>query len=205
VIRGAAFLLTIVATAAVWAAAPADPAAIVGAGEVLRGRFDQQRVLAGLSKPVLSRGSFVLAPGKGLIWRVDEPFEIVTVVTPGGLQQKVQGGATTRISADRLPFLRDLFDLLGGSLAGDWTALQRQFRLTRSGDAGAWTALLEPRSPEGPGMPFASIRLKGGRFMEQVEMIKPNGDRDLLAFSGQAVTAGPPRPDELAAFSEASQ
>jgi hypothetical protein len=198
VIRAAAFLLALAAAAAVRADAPADPAAIVRPGEVLRGQFEQQRTLTGLSAPIRSQGRFVLASGKGLIWRVDEPFEIVTVVTPAGIVQKATGGAETRISADRLPFLRDLFDLLGGSLAGDWSALQRLFRITRTGDATAWTAVLEPR--DGSGIPFDSITLKGGRFVDRVDMAKPNGDRDVIAFTGQAVMAGPPRPDEMDAF-----
>lgn len=203
-IRIVAVLLAFAASAASHAVAPVDPTAIVGKGEVLRGLFDQQRILAGLEKPVLSHGRFVLAPGRGLIWQVEAPFEIVTVITPDGLQQKVTGGATTRIPADRLPFLRRLFELLGGSLAGDWAMLQRQFRVTRSGDAAGWTARLEPRSSEGLGMPFTSIRLKGSRFVEQVELLKSNGDRDLLTFRGQTLTPGPPKPDEAAAFAELS-
>jgi len=205
VIRAVAFLLALVAAAGAWAAGPADPTAIVGPGEVLRGQFDQQRILAGLSAPIKSRGRFVLAPGKGLIWRVDAPFEIVTVVTPAGLRQDVSGGETARISADRLPFLRDLFDLLGGSLAGEWPALERRFRLTRDGDAASWTVVLEPLSRDVPGMPFESITLKGGKFVEQVDMAKPNGDRDLLVFTGQAVAAGAPTADEMAAFAGVTQ
>lgn len=200
-----AFLIAFAVSAASHAAAPVDPAAIVSKGQVLRGQFDQQRTLAGLEKPVRSHGRFVLAPGQGLIWHVEAPFEIVTVITPDGLQQKVKGGVTTRIPADRLPFLRKLFELLGGSLAGDWTALQRQFRLTRSGDATGWTARLEPQSSEGPGIPFTSIRLKGGRFVDQVELLKPNGDHDLITFRDQSLTPGPPRPNEAAAFADVSQ
>src|SRR5688572_2926077 len=40
-------------------------------GEVLRGRFTQQRFLQGFNAPLTSTGSFILAPGRGVLWRAE--------------------------------------------------------------------------------------------------------------------------------------
>ena len=77
--------------------APAAQAQSLGlaGGEVLRGRFTQQRFLQGFNAPLISSGSFIVAPGRGIVWRGEAPFAIVTVMGPGGLVQRVAGGATT--------------------------------------------------------------------------------------------------------------
>ena len=102
--------------------AQAEPAALK-AGDVLRGRFVQERHMQGFAKPIRSEGTFLVAPGRGLIWRAESPFAVTTVVTPSGLVQSVNGAETTRLAAARLPFLTRLYDMMGGALAGDWQAL----------------------------------------------------------------------------------
>ena len=71
--------------------APAAQAQSLGlaGGEVLRGRFTQQRFLQGFNAPLTSSGSFIVAPGRGIVWRGETPFAIVTVMGPGGLVQRV--------------------------------------------------------------------------------------------------------------------
>ena len=53
-------------------------------GQVLRGHFVQERHLKGFNAPLRTEGSFVLAPGKGLIWRAEKPFAVTTVITAAG-------------------------------------------------------------------------------------------------------------------------
>ena len=78
---------TLVATIAIAAltcvsAADVSMGPTLTAGQTLHGRFVQERHLQGLASTLKSSGTFVLAPGKGLIWRVEDPIQTITVITP---------------------------------------------------------------------------------------------------------------------------
>ena len=163
----------------------------VAAGEVLRGRFAQQRTLQGFAHPLMSSGDFVLAPGRGLIWRTRLPFSIVTVITAAGLVQDVDGTETTHLTAARLPFIARLYDLLSHALAGDWHALDSQFQTTQQGSARQWQLQLVPHAGGDPhAMPFRAITLSGGRFLDTVRISRSDDDSDRLTFSDQTLGRG---------------
>lgn len=166
-------------------------------GEVLRGRFVQERRLTGLAGALRTEGHFVLAPGRGLIWQAETPFAVRTVISPAGLTQRIGEEETLRLSAARVPFLARLADMLTGTLARDWRALDQDFSLARSGDSAAWQVVLTPRRPSDPaGMPFARIVVSGGRLVDTVEMVRPGGDADSVRFHDQTVARGKLREDE---------
>jgi len=167
-------------------------------GQVLRGRFVQERHLHGFDAPLRTEGSFTLAPGQGLIWRAETPFAITTVITAAGLVQDVDGTETMRLPTARLPFLSRLYGMLSGALSGDWHGLEPDFVVTRSGDEAHWRADLTPRRPDAIGMPLRDIAVSGSRFVDQVQIDKPDGDFEHLAFLDQVLSNGPLRPDEAA-------
>ncbi|HLO76831.1 MAG TPA: LolA-related protein [Magnetospirillum sp.] len=174
--------------------AAADPM-VLKDGDVLRGRFVQERFMQGFAKPVRSEGSFVVVPGHGLIWRAEAPFAVTTVVTPAGLVQSVDGAETTRLAAARLPFLSRLYDMMGGALAGDWRALEGTFQVTREPGKVA----LAPKSKDDPtAAQIAGITARLSRFVDEVEIEKPSGDRDRLRFTDQVLNGGALTPDEAA-------
>lgn len=175
------------------AALPARATEVIGPGQVLRGRFVQERVLTGFARPLVSEGRFILVPGRGLLWLAETPFAVTTTITGAGLVQQSGGAETLRLQGDRVPFLARLYDVLGGALAGDWKALEQQFSVQRQGTTKAWRVVLTPRSD---GLPFSTITLEGGRFVEHVEMAKLSGDVDRLRFVEQTLTGGAVTPDE---------
>lgn len=168
-------------------AAVAEPT-MLKTGDVLRGRFVQERHMQGFAKPIRSEGVFVVVPGKGLIWRAETPFAVTTVVTPSGLVQSVNGAETTRLAAAKLPFLSRLYDMMGGALAGDWRALEGAFAITRGPSTVALTPL---RADDPTAAQISAITAQVGRFVDQVEIHKPNGDFDRLAFTDQVLNAAP--------------
>ncbi|MEA2756038.1 MAG: hypothetical protein QOJ54_2327 [Aliidongia sp.] len=181
--------LTSVLALAAWADGPDRT---IAAGAVLRGGFVQERRLKGFNAPLRSDGHFVLVPGRGLIWSVEKPFAITTVITSAGLVQQVGGSETLHLAAARLPLLSHLYDMLGGALGGDWQALNADFKVERSGDAAHWQIHLTPRKTgDALAMPFASITASGGRFVDTIEMTKPDGDADVLTFRDQTLNDTP--------------
>ena len=158
-------------------------------GQTLHGRFVQARNLKGISSTLKSEGSFVLAPGKGLIWRIEDPIQTITIITPAGIRQIVDGSEVQRIDAAKVPFIAHFYDMLNGALMGDWTAMRHDFAVQTNGDRAAWRTLLTPVRPNDPiaGM-LASIVITGGKMVDGVEISRTNGDSERIAFLDQTVS-----------------
>jgi Outer membrane lipoprotein carrier protein LolA-like len=161
-------------------------------GEVIAGHFVQERHLAGLTAPLRSEGRFVLAAGRGLIWRAEKPFATVTVLTPEGVSQSVDGKEVQRLQAARVPFLSRFYLMLSGALAGDWSAMEHDFTIDQQDGEPRWTIVLHPRSMDDPASAqLKSITVTGDTFVEAVEIHRANGDWEHLTFLDQALSSAP--------------
>lgn len=168
--------------------------------EILRGQFTQTRRLTGFDKPLVSEGRFVIAPLQGLLWIAEKPFATVTVMTEAGLAQSRNGVRTMAVSAQKMPFVVQLYRMIGGVLKGDWSALQNEFALQQSGSPQQWTLRLVPRRADNAAMPFQEIKVQGGLVVQDVVMQRPNGDTDALSFTDVQLTQGALTDEEKALF-----
>ncbi|MGD0961407.1 MAG: outer membrane lipoprotein carrier protein LolA [Methylomonas sp.] len=176
---------------------------VIGGGEILRGDFVEQRRLKGFNKPLNSAGYFVVAPKHGIIWGLEKPFPTTTVITPAGLAQTINGASVMHLPTRNMPFMLHLYATLGEVLTGNWTALETDFVVTRSGDAQSWQIKLAPRGAGDPAMPFSAISISGHKFVENVAILKPDGDSDTLSFLNESVSSSPPTDEENRAFDSA--
>lgn len=175
-------------------------------GEILRGRFTQERQLEGFSKPLRSEGNFVLVAGTGLIWRGEKPFPNETVITAAGILQTAGGTETMRLSSARLPFLNRFYDILSGSLSGDWGPVERDFEIATRREGSGWSVSLTPRNGDNPALGgLASIAIGGAEFVETVEIRKQGGDRDRILFQDQRRMTGGLSEEERQILDRAAQ
>jgi outer membrane lipoprotein carrier protein LolA len=187
-------------------AASADEAQQFAPGQVLRGQFIQERVLTGFSAPLKTTGSFVLAPGEGLIWQALKPFAVTTVMTAEGISQKNGDVEMLNLPSTKAPFLARLYDILGGALAGDEQPLKRFFDVKRNEDAAGWHLVLTPRQKGGSeAQAFKEIRIDGTRFVDHVTITKGSGDSDQLTFTDQVLDGGPLSAEEAKLLASVGQ
>jgi hypothetical protein len=186
-------------------AAPAIEVTPLLKGQSLRGRFEQQRFLQGFQAPLKSSGTFVLSPGLGLIWKTETPFALTTVMSPAGLVQEVGGRETMRLPSARIPFMSKLYAMLGGALTGDWEGLSSAFNITRKAEGKGWRLKLEPMRADDPSMPIRVMDLHGSRFLEDIDVVKPNGDHDRIVFLNQKLELASPTPEEAELLAKAGQ
>jgi hypothetical protein len=174
-------------------------------GQVLRGRFEQERFLKGFESPLKTTGSFTLVAGKGLIWRAETPFPVTTVMSPAGLVQEVDGKKTMSLASTRVPFMTKLYSMMSGALIGNWSDLESTFKVVRAGDAKKWELRLTPLAANDPAMPIKAIVVRGKRLVEDVVVTRPDGDHDHLRFSGQSLDTAAPMSEELALLALGNQ
>ena len=196
------FLLTLFLLLVPFVAQAIEPPAeqvSIGTHEVLRGQFMEEHRIKG--NPVKAAGRFTLAPDHGLIWNIEQPFPTTTIITPHGSVQNI-GGIIMKLPVKNL---HHLYDMIGGALAGNWDGLANDFTITHSGNADHWQMLLTPRTDVDHSVSsYATITVSGSRFVENIAMMKTNGDYDKFSFA-EVTLSSTPLPDmEVAVFNEAS-
>lgn len=166
---------------AAWAFSVQDVSAVLQKSAGTQGRFIQQRYLRALEQPMTSSGSFVLLPGKGLLWQMQQPFATVLRVRYDGVMRWTgsswvrQGAATGAAVQSRQVGL--FLDVLSGNTQG----LQSQFDLTLSGTAERWQIRLVPKTALMQQI-FTHIVIAGDQRIQQIELHEKQGDKVVLAL-----------------------
>ena len=167
------------------------------AGDALCGRFTQSRKLKDIAQPLNSDGSFVLEPGRGLIWRLEHPVQMTTVISPAGIRQIIGNNEVQRIETVKVPVIAHFYYAMNGALLGEWTALKKDFTVQSMGDSHAWRIVLTPlRSTDPLVAAFASIAIKGGKMVDAVDITRANGDSEEIRFFDQKISSLMTHPDD---------
>lgn len=159
---------------------------------VLRGEFEQRKTLKGFKHPLVSRGDFVVAKARGVVWRTQEPFASTLVLTRERLlARQPDGSVANRLDTAQEPGLRAVNEMLFALIAADLSALALRFRIDGEERAAGWKVMLVPR--DATLAPWIrSIELDGDRHVNGVRITEASGDSSQIRFSrqqaGQALT-----------------
>ena len=152
---------------------------------VLRGQFEQRKSVAGFKKPLVSRGDFLLARERGVLWRTREPFASELKLTRDDIVATQGGDVSYTLSAAKEPAIRLinslLFDLLNGNVDG----LDSYFSVAGASGEHDWQLALTPRQPALAKM-MSKVELRGDRYVEQITIDEANGDHTEIRLSGQS-------------------
>jgi len=119
---------------------------------VVSGRFEQVRELSGFPKPVASRGHFIVARERGVLWQTEAPFVSSVRLTRSEILQKAGDTVTMRMSADKEPAVRAINGVMFALLSGDIAQLEQRFTVTGKAEGGRWALSLVPaRGLDGAG------------------------------------------------------
>ena len=183
----AAFITTLSCYVTSAHAAPelaAQVAARLAHPAVLRGEFEQQRQVQGFAKPLVSRGSFVVARGQGVLWDTRTPFASQLVLNRTQIRATQDGAAAFRLDASTEPAVRVINGVLFGLLDGDLQALAAHFRVDGQADAKGWQIRLEPKDAAIARL-MSRIELDGDQYVRRIRILDASGDRSSLVLSAQ--------------------
>lgn len=172
----------------------------LAAAPVLYGHFAQEKSIQGIKKPLVSQGDFLVARGKGVIWRTRKPFAAAAAVTAKGLW--ALEGSDTAGAPKRTPLrqgnLGATLGMMERVLSGDPAGLEKDFAVVAAGKEPAWTLHLTPKDPSWAKF-VRSIDVAGSAHVDSVAYLEANGDRTRISFTGVQEGSG-----ALAAWSEAA-
>jgi hypothetical protein len=160
----------------------AQPAAELAAARVLSGKFVQRRYLAGLDRPLVSQGDFLLAREQGILWRTTTPFPSEFVLSAGGMTLR-DGASTTHLSSSERPALRTALEVLFALFALDVGRLAETFELFGQNQGDHWQVGLRPRDG-GLARLFDQAVISGAHTVERIELSSASGDRTEIELSG---------------------
>ncbi|MFJ4251279.1 outer membrane lipoprotein carrier protein LolA [Pseudomonas sp. NPDC089741] len=144
--------------------------------EVIHGRFIQEKHLRALPQPLLSKGNFVLAKSRGLLWLLKTPLQQDYRITAQGIARRDDNGWQLLPNKSAGAEQNRLFLAV---LQGDSSGLQRDFELALSGDAQQWKLTLTPRSLLLKQV-FKQINIDGGALVQTIELLETQGDSTVL-------------------------
>ncbi|MDW6001854.1 LolA family protein [Vibrio mangrovi] len=151
---------------------------------LIRGHFDQKRIMALFEQPLLSSGQFTLSHSDGLIWQQDEPFPVHLVLTQNKLQQTFADQPPQLITAQDNPMAFYFSHIFLAVFHGDTDQLTRQFTLTLIPGA-RWTLTLTPKSAPLDQV-FDSIILSGQQYIDTLSLHEVRGDVTEMMFTQQS-------------------
>ncbi len=150
---------------------------------VVRGDFTQKKYLSGMEKPLISHGQFVLARGRGLIWRVVKPIETTLAITDKALVQRRDGQTVKRLSQADHPELKVVSSLMLAVFNADLSQLKNTFHVERrEGHGDGWRYQLMPRT-DAVKQVVQKIRVRGDQQLRQITIKRPNGDKSVIKLS----------------------
>jgi hypothetical protein len=167
--------------------------------KVLCGRFDQNKQLVGLKKPVKSIGRFCIVADKGVLWRTLQPFPNTVRLTRDEIVQLQGERVAFRLSAKEEPTVRVINQVMFALLAGHLGELEKLFEIDGSVYQNSWNVTLNAREPA-VAKAVGKIALDGGEYVKNVTIDHTSGDRTSIVFSALQSGTDAMTADEAALF-----
>ena len=143
-------------------------------GGQLSGRFEQEKMLAYLSRPLVSSGNFYLDTDEGLRWTVRSP--IVSEMTVNASGVRLDGRKIRDFGAGEL-----IAELMQVFMSGDVGRLEHTFSVTGESQELGWHLTLVPRSSFLQSV-LESVDVSGAKFLEEVTIKEVSGTSTSIRF-----------------------
>lgn len=170
------------------------------ANHVLRGTFVQHKHLAELDQALVSRGHYVVARDRGLLWQVEKPVHSTLVITPKALTETSQGEQTAHISAEQQPALGAVASILLAVFRGNTDQLSQYFNIQRPADDAADAALTLTPKTDAVKHFITKLKLSGGDTVRRIRIDQPGGDYSIIDLQPANDTSRALTADERRAF-----
>ena len=142
-------------------------------------RFVETKTIAMLDEPVESSGELFYSAPDRLEKRTLKPRRESMLVDGSALLIE-RGRKQHRLQLQDYPELAAFIDSIRGTLAGDRTALERNYKLSLEGSAAHWTLQLIPTTKKMQSV-IKKIRITGVReAVSSVEVTQTDGDSSLM-------------------------
>jgi len=144
---------------------------------IVKGTFEQEKVLGRLGRTLKSEGNIIIATGLGMVWDTTKPFPSTLVLGKDYLIQSRPGGQKTRVSAQGNETFLRLADVLNAVFSGNAQGLLENFEVYFSaGNAvSGWVLGLSPLD-KAISTFAARITMSGDEVIRNILINEQSGD-----------------------------
>ncbi len=157
---------------------------------VIRARFEQEKIIKALRRPLRSSGRFLFARDHGLHWHTLQPFDSQLVITGKGMLQKENGETTLDINVEERPVVHSFTKVFLALFAGNKETLGKTFDLYMIQEGDHWWLGLKPKQRLLKKV-MDHIKLKGSAHLEEIHFVETGGNETVMKLS--AITVDPPK------------
>ncbi len=154
--------------------------------EAFNRAFTQEKFMAGMDHPLRSSGRLV-AHDNEIVWHMLTPFDVKTTITPQGISQSIDGGASANVGTGASEISTSLARSLAAMMRGEWNSLKSIFAVTLPSEMGEgdWTVRLNPLDDRLKAL-LGSITVRGCQDVSTVDIKRPDGDHEHIQFDAAA-------------------
>jgi hypothetical protein len=150
---------------------------------VVEGSFTQTKHLERLSKDFVTRGRFVVAADRGILWEALTPFPSTTIMTRDRLVQRTPEGGTSVLEGSAIPVFRRFADTLQAVFAGNLRVIEEEFQVFfAEGQGEAWRLGLVPKDSALRAL-ISSMQIAGDRYVREILLSEAGADTVRYSFS----------------------
>ena len=156
---------------------------------VVKGSFEQEKVLSRLNRSLKSSGNFIIAAGQGMVWETLLPFASTLVLGRDYFAQSRPGGEANLVSAAGNETFIRFAEIISAVFSGNSQGLLGNFEVFYSGSPSLWELGLLPKDKT-----FAvfalKITMKGDAALKSILINELNGDSTRYTMSDQSYPPG---------------
>ena len=107
-------------------------------------KFEEEKKVRMLQRPLRSSGALIFLPHKGLYRQLHMPFVQELLITPTALQQRDTSGKVETLELDKVPLAKALVEGFFTVFSGSWDSMQTHFQVYFSLENHHWKLGLKP-------------------------------------------------------------
>lgn len=157
-----------------WADQLEDVYKRISAHPVTKGEFTQEQYIKVANRSLISRGNFVMAADKGVIFEIAEPFPSSMVVTEDKLVQTLSGNVVAVMDGKENAMFKNIAKIIHSVFSNDVQVLRDNFQVSVTGGPKDVVELV-PKDPL-LSMLFLKITLAVGDSIDSVSVIETGGN-----------------------------
>ena len=167
-------LIFLFSISCLWADQLEDVYKRISAHPVTKGEFTQEQYIKVANRSLISRGNFVMAADKGVIFEIAEPFPSSMVVTEDKLVQTLSGNVVAVMDGKENAMFKNIAKIIHSVFSNDVQVLKDNFQVSVTGGPKDVVELV-PKDPL-LSMLFLKITLAVGDSIDSVSVIETGGN-----------------------------
>lgn len=168
------FLFLFLPLSGLWADQLEDVYAKISAHPVTKGELTQEQYIKVANRSLISKGTFVMAADKGVIFDITDPFPSSMVVTEEKLVQTLPGNVVSVMDGKENPMFKNIAKIIHSVFANDVQVLRDNFQVSVTGGPKDVVTLV-PKDPL-LSLLFLKITLTVGDSIDSVSLIETGGN-----------------------------